>query len=36
MVKIITDSTNDLPKELLEKLDIDVMPLYVNFEDKSS
>ena len=35
MVKIITDSTNDLPKELLEKLDIDVMPLYVNFEDKS-
>lgn len=32
-VKIITDSTNDLSKELLEKYDIDVVPLMVNFTD---
>ena len=32
-VKIITDSTNDLSKDLLEKLDIEVVPLMVNFED---
>lgn len=32
-VKIITDSTCDLGKELLEKLDIEVLPLYVNFSD---
>ena len=32
-VKIITDSTCDLGKELIEKLDIEVLPLYVNFTD---
>lgn len=35
MVKLITDSTNDLNKELLEELDIEVIPLYVNFDDES-
>lgn len=35
MVKIITDSTCDLSKELIEKLDIDVIPLYVNFSDEA-
>lgn len=35
MVKIITDSTCDLDKQLIEKLDIDVIPLYVNFSDES-
>lgn len=35
MVKLITDSTNDLNKELLDKLDIEVMPLYVNFGEES-
>ena len=35
MVKIITDSTNDLSKELIEKLGIIVVPLAVNFSDES-
>ncbi len=35
MVKIITDSTNDLSKEIIEKLDIEVIPLSVNFKDAS-
>ena len=35
MVKIITDSTNDLSKEIIEKLDIEVVPLSVNFTDAS-
>ena len=35
MVKLITDSTNDLNKELLEELDIEVIPLYVNFGTES-
>lgn len=35
MVKLITDSTNDLNKDLLEKLNIEVMPLYVNFGEES-
>lgn len=35
MIKIITDSTNDLSKELIEKLDIEVIPLYVNFGEDS-
>lgn len=35
MVKIITDSTNDLSKELIEKLGITVVPLAVNFSDES-
>lgn len=35
MIKIITDSTNDLSNELIEKLGIEVIPLYVNFSDQS-
>ena len=34
-VKIITDSTCDLSKELIKKYDIEVLPLYVNFEDST-
>jgi DegV family protein with EDD domain len=34
-VKIITDSVSDLPKELKEAYDIEVLPLMVNFEDAS-
>lgn len=35
MIKIITDSTNDLSTKLIEKLGIEVIPLYVNFSDQS-
>ena len=34
-VKIITDSTNDLGNDLIQKLDIDVVPLSVNFSEES-
>ncbi|MGD9761766.1 MAG: DegV family protein [Candidatus Izemoplasmatales bacterium] len=34
-VKIISDSTCDLSKELLEKHNIEIVPLYVNFGDES-
>lgn len=34
-VKIITDSTADLSKELLDKYDIVSLPLYVNFGEES-
>jgi DegV family protein with EDD domain len=34
-IKIFTDSTNDLSKEILERYNIDVIPLYVSFEEKS-
>lgn len=34
-IKIITDSTADLSKELLEKYDIEVIPLTVTLDDKS-
>lgn len=30
-VKIFTDSTSDLPDELIKKYDISIIPLYVNF-----
>ena len=33
MVKIIVDSTNDLMPDMLKKLDVEVVPLYVNFGD---
>ena len=32
MIKIITDSSSDLSKEILEKYDITVVPLKVNME----
>ena len=34
-IKIITDSTNDLGKDLLQQLNIDVVPLSVNFSEES-
>ena len=34
-VAIATDSTADIPKDLVEKYGIKVVPLYINFEDKS-
>lgn len=34
-IKIITDSTNDLDEETLNKNDILVLPLYVQFQDES-
>lgn len=34
-IKIITDSTADLPAELVQRYDIEVLPLIVNFEDRS-
>ena len=34
-IAIVTDSTADIPRELIEKNNIKVIPLYVNFEDAS-
>ncbi len=34
-VKIISDSTCDLSPELIEKYDIDIMPLYVSMDDET-
>jgi len=34
-IKLISDSTCDLSKELIEKHDIEIIPLYVNFSDAS-
>lgn len=34
-IKIITDSTVDLPKELLRNLDVEVMPVLINFGEES-
>lgn len=34
-IKLFTDSTCDLPDELLQKYDISVVPLYVNFNDET-
>lgn len=34
-IKIITDSSADLPKEVFDKLDIDVLPLLINFGEDS-
>ena len=34
-IKIITDSSADLPKEVFEKLDITVLPLLINFGEES-
>jgi DegV family protein with EDD domain len=33
-IKIVTDSTSDLPLEYLEKFDISLIPLYINFKDR--
>ena len=34
-VRIVTDSTNDLPAELVDEYDINVIPMYVNFGERS-
>jgi DegV family protein with EDD domain len=34
-VKIVTDSTSDLPPQLVQELDITVVPAYVGFGDKT-
>ena len=34
-IKIITDSSADMPKELFQKLDIEVIPLLINFGEES-
>ena len=34
-IKIVTDSTCDLPAEVIEKYDITVIPAYINFTDGS-
>jgi DegV family protein with EDD domain len=33
MIKIISDSTSDLSKELIEKYNIDILPLYIHMDD---
>ena len=35
MIRIITDSTNDLDSKTIEEKQIEVLPLYVNFSDAS-
>ncbi len=35
MVRVVTDSTSDIPPEVLQDLDITVVPLYVVFGDKT-
>ena len=35
MLKIVTDSTCDLPEEIIKKYDITVIPCYINFSNKS-
>ena len=34
MIKVVTDSTCDLPKEVIKGLNITVLPLYINIGDK--
>src|SRR5674476_620522 len=34
-IAIVTDSTADIPKDLVERYGIKIVPLYVNFEDRS-
>lgn len=34
-IKIITDSSADLPNEVFQKLNIDVLPLLINFGEES-
>lgn len=34
MIKIITDSTSDLTDEILERFDIDILPLYIHLGEK--
>lgn len=34
-IKIVTDSTIDLPKEIIEKYNLDVLPMLINFGEES-
>jgi fatty acid-binding protein DegV len=34
-VKIVTDSSCDLPQSIVDQYDISVIPLYINFSEKS-
>jgi DegV family protein with EDD domain len=34
MIRIVADSTNDLPEEIINQLKIETVPLYINFESK--
>ena len=34
-IAIVTDSTGDIPQDLIEKYNIKIVPLYVNFGDES-
>lgn len=34
-LRIVTDSTCDLPREVIEELEISVVPCYINFPDRS-
>ena len=34
-VKVVTDSTSDIPRELAEQLDITVVPIYLQFGDRT-
>ncbi|MGD9909058.1 MAG: DegV family protein [Candidatus Izemoplasmatales bacterium] len=34
-IKLVSDSTCDLSQDLIQKYDIDIVPLYVNFEEES-
>lgn len=33
-IKIVTDSTNDLPREIIERYGISVIPMYINFGEQ--
>ena len=35
MIKIITDSSCDLPQELIDKYNVDILPLRINLGEKS-
>ena len=34
-IAIVTDSVSDIPEELVKKYNIKVVPLYLNFDDRS-
>ena len=34
MIRVVTDSTCDLPPEVIEELGITVIPLYINIGDQ--
>jgi len=34
-IKVVTDSTNDLPRQLIDKYAIHVIPMYINFGEQS-